>query len=654
VKWGRRLTPLVGALVAVGVCIAVGASLGLGPTDDAFITYRHARNFAAGHGLVFNPGERVEATTNFLFALVLGVLSRLRVGPILGSLSLNLLALGAIVFAVIQEARRRYPGAPWRWTGGALLLVLSPSMIVYVWVGLETVFQAALVLGGCLALCRREEGASRLVLSGVFFGLAAATRLEAIALAPAALLAVASAPGARRRSRSVGLLLGGFAAVFLPVLAYRWGFYGQALPNTYYVKVQGGGVSLVRRGLEYIGWFAALYPGLVLVLVATVARFGRARGDRARSGFLALTVLTQGVYTAAVGGDFFPLFRFFVPVLPVFALMVDDMVNFGLGASPSAASPPPRPAFPYYTAVLFAVVTVGFTALQPIQFAIIASQQKSAAKRAAVGKLLGRQAPRDATLLLGAAGAIPFFSRLSSHDLFGLTDPVVAHKEVPLGGGIPGHEKVDAAAQVERLRPGLILFNSWYNADIGPLTSKRRQARFYRQLELLLNTHGTTIDYVPMRLADLEVTALVASDVKLVPRLGAAFQEIGAIRLRRLAAPLDLGDGLRRGPFRAWGGAALRAPEWEELPRGFVTLAGLDDWRRYPPEDALPERGATLECHVSGLPEVARFCDHLLFPFSVIATEQGAGGGVAPLARDLHLNHSGPTGTISSEVDGGV
>ena len=32
-------------------------------TDDAYITYRYARNLADGAGFVYNPGERVLGTT---------------------------------------------------------------------------------------------------------------------------------------------------------------------------------------------------------------------------------------------------------------------------------------------------------------------------------------------------------------------------------------------------------------------------------------------------------------------------------------------------------------------------------------------------------------------------------------------------------------
>ena len=43
-------------------------------TDDAFISFRYTRNLIEGHGLVFNPGERVEGYTNFLWILELAAL----------------------------------------------------------------------------------------------------------------------------------------------------------------------------------------------------------------------------------------------------------------------------------------------------------------------------------------------------------------------------------------------------------------------------------------------------------------------------------------------------------------------------------------------------------------------------------------------------
>ena len=42
--------------------------------DDAFISFRYARNLLKGHGLVFNPDEYVEGYSNFLWTLELTLL----------------------------------------------------------------------------------------------------------------------------------------------------------------------------------------------------------------------------------------------------------------------------------------------------------------------------------------------------------------------------------------------------------------------------------------------------------------------------------------------------------------------------------------------------------------------------------------------------
>src|SRR3954468_6808806 len=46
------------------------ASLALPVFDDAFITFRYARNLAAGNGFVYNPGEMVMGTTAPAFGLL--------------------------------------------------------------------------------------------------------------------------------------------------------------------------------------------------------------------------------------------------------------------------------------------------------------------------------------------------------------------------------------------------------------------------------------------------------------------------------------------------------------------------------------------------------------------------------------------------------
>jgi len=59
--------------------------------DDAYISFRYARNLAEGLGLVYNPGERVEGYSNFLWVLAAAGLKAcglnvLLLMPILGAL----------------------------------------------------------------------------------------------------------------------------------------------------------------------------------------------------------------------------------------------------------------------------------------------------------------------------------------------------------------------------------------------------------------------------------------------------------------------------------------------------------------------------------------------------------------------------------------
>ncbi|MFT5442480.1 MAG: arabinofuranosyltransferase, partial [Myxococcota bacterium] len=49
--------------------------------DDAFISFRYAKNLAMGHGIVWNPGEYVEGYTNFLWVLILAAGMRLGLSP---------------------------------------------------------------------------------------------------------------------------------------------------------------------------------------------------------------------------------------------------------------------------------------------------------------------------------------------------------------------------------------------------------------------------------------------------------------------------------------------------------------------------------------------------------------------------------------------
>ena len=78
-RWLRRRPKAIHVVVALSfvpwlVLLGWLASVAWFITDDAFISFRYARNLLEGHGLVFNPGEYVEGYTNFLWVLELAAI----------------------------------------------------------------------------------------------------------------------------------------------------------------------------------------------------------------------------------------------------------------------------------------------------------------------------------------------------------------------------------------------------------------------------------------------------------------------------------------------------------------------------------------------------------------------------------------------------
>ena len=147
--------------------------------DDAFISFRYARNLAGGEGLVFNPGERVEGYTNMLWTCLLAGAMALGGDPILAAKVLGVVS-GVIVLALSALLTHRLsPGGGLWVTVPGLLLSATASLPRHALSGMETVsFSACLLLALWI-----EAGSDTLrnrFLAGLALGLATLTRPEGL------------------------------------------------------------------------------------------------------------------------------------------------------------------------------------------------------------------------------------------------------------------------------------------------------------------------------------------------------------------------------------------------------------------------------------------------------------------------------------------
>ncbi|MBX7246297.1 MAG: hypothetical protein K1X53_12445 [Candidatus Sumerlaeaceae bacterium] len=323
----ERLRWIVLGSVAFAVLLVLFVSHGLRYSflcDDAFITFRYARNLIRGDGLVFNPGERVEGYTNFLWLLeIAAVWKFLGIRPEVGSLILSWLAtIGTIWITLLLSLRTRTDD--WRW-GAAwialLLLATNRNFAVWTTSGLETRQFTMLLLLGVLLVSQRAAGWGALVGASLAFASATLTRPEGLMFFALAGLWYFVDCGARQQ-----LKVGRLAALALPYAAivgshflFRHAYYDDWLPNTFYAKVARPWYS---AGLLYYKTAVlenAIYLTAPLALIGAIWQLWTKRD----STFILFGILitAHAAYLARVGGDHFE-FRpldFYWPLLAVMA-----------------------------------------------------------------------------------------------------------------------------------------------------------------------------------------------------------------------------------------------------------------------------------------------------------------------------------------------
>jgi hypothetical protein len=453
-------------------------------SDDAYISFRYAHNLAYHNELTFNLGERVEGYTNFLWTVLLGLLLKLRLRPDVMARVLGAL-FGVAVLVLTHLLTRIYRGgrsSPWD-SLGALTLAGTAGFAVWCSGGLETQMFTALGLGGMTLYVAEHVGRVRWRLSGLVLALSAMTRPEGLMLFGLTGLHMLAANllGERRLRPRLAELgwLAGFLAPFGLFFLWRYSYYGYPLPNTYYVKAgEGASASAIKWGLPYLWDFVrdnklyALLPLLVgFVVVRPRTPWSREQPDRlARPlflwSYLALVGLTYVAYVVYVGGDFMAMGRFFVPITPIMALLVQESLRELVERWPR------RPSPDSWRPLRFAIVAAGLAALLVVNSVArfrdnqkltyyrwgldtIAYLGKFADDRIKVGTWMRRHLPKDTFLAVGGAGAIVYASRLRALDTFGLNDAWIAHN-LPRTGDRPGHTKSAPEHYILQQKPDLM------------------------------------------------------------------------------------------------------------------------------------------------------------------------------------------------------
>ena len=327
--------------------------------DDAFIDFRYVQQIQAGHGLVFNVGQRVEAFTSPLWLGLLTLFSLVAPTEVVAiALGIVLSAVG-VVAAQLGAIRLTEPDADGVSTSlpghafvpfGAFLFLVLPPVWDFITSGLETGLTFAYI-GVCFwylsavvsardkadfprgddFIGRHRIGASLLIGLGPLIrpDLAIITLCFMSAITFEYLVFARNTRLAAFRPIRLWLVAG---ALPLAYEIFRMGYFGALVPNTALAKEAG--LPSWLHGGAYFGDFFETYafwaPTLIIVVWwlvrAHVLASARRWGELAAIAAPASAACLYTLFVFRVGGDFMHgrllLPAVFCALLPLFVVRI--------------------------------------------------------------------------------------------------------------------------------------------------------------------------------------------------------------------------------------------------------------------------------------------------------------------------------------------
>ncbi|MEM9934905.1 MAG: hypothetical protein AAF824_14865, partial [Bacteroidota bacterium] len=202
--------------------------------DDAGISLAYAMNWAEGHGLVDQPGkDAVEGYSNFLWIGLLAACQKLRI--LLIPISPKLLGITCCFLGIyLLSSIGKIFSSPL--VGAMLILLLPnhPSVVQWAVSGLETGLYFFLIIWLIWLLFQRHYTCRLALMIGTCISLLSLTRPEAILLV--GILPILLWKAEKNAWGIMGVYIGPILLFIGGYSLFRWLYFGELLPNTFYAK----------------------------------------------------------------------------------------------------------------------------------------------------------------------------------------------------------------------------------------------------------------------------------------------------------------------------------------------------------------------------------------------------------------------------------
>ncbi len=458
------------ALFIVRCSVIVGGERHFLLFDDAMVSMKYAKNVAEGNGLVWNASEkRVEGITNpaWTFLMVIPHIAGLPPSktplPIMILAVLLLTVNATLVYRITEMFTER---GHWAALAAAGFTAFSYPLNHWSIAGMEVGLLATLVtLAVYLALHHSSKGWHLYaVLAGMTF-----VRIDAVVPA----LIIVLFHSRRQENPLRRRLLYGVSAIAVAIAVQtlaRMIYYGDIVPNTYYLKMAGFPFwPRILRGLSVAAqWWGTSMAGLSMVIAAGFFLY-----KESRLGLPFMIIAGQVCYSIFVGGDAWEWWgesnRYITVALPMAFVL--------LGSSLGAMATWVRNRLPiiaqsrmFVGACILLLVSLFFVTNRrgdweflrevvllknPIH---VYTQRQLLHTALSLDTLL----TREATVAVVWAGLVPYVLDRPAIDILGKSDNVIARLPMRATEGgaelfYPGHMKYDYDYSIGELKPDVVV-----------------------------------------------------------------------------------------------------------------------------------------------------------------------------------------------------
>lgn len=425
--------------------------------DDAFISFRYSRNLVQGFGLRYNPADTpIEGYSNLLWVLAMAAVKSAGFGMAQASQWASSACAFLLMWFVVRDVTAQDERPLWQTLLAPLVLASLPPLALWATGGLATMPMVCAVFACWHFLVTDSERCHwRLAALAAIF----AVLLRADAIVFLGVIHVTVLIGARVTRNGAltrGVMLSACVAVgtFAAQTLFRVLYHGDWMPNTARIKT-GVSEMTLERGLNYDAIFLLSYLAIPIALLLALVLPARAGGIRRFSAWS--MVLSTLAYCVYVGGDYMPMGRMLVLILPFVAVLLAGslgrMCDMGTGkfgalaagllalfcCGNSVAASFDKHLVPHEVRERF-----HFRWSSPVYFSEHSrwvAMKESTASWTRMGKALRRRTQPGESLIIGTIGAVGFFSNLHIYDTFGLVNRETPKADVVRKRASAGHDR---------------------------------------------------------------------------------------------------------------------------------------------------------------------------------------------------------------------